>query len=114
MAPEYILNGVITPKLDVFAFGVVLLQLLSGRKASDSLITMIKEMVEADEVREKLQAFMDPALRQRYPLELAFSMANLARSCVHYDINSRPTVSQVLFTLSKILSSLHWDPSYQL
>ncbi|MFZ8398899.1 protein kinase domain-containing protein, partial [Staphylococcus aureus] len=33
MAPEYIENGLITPKMDVFAFGVLMLELLSGREA---------------------------------------------------------------------------------
>ncbi|XP_022718676.1 protein LYK5-like [Durio zibethinus] len=120
MAPEYIENGVITPKLDVFALGVIILELLSGKKAANGeknegeelLSASIKGVLEGDNVREKLKDFIDPSLRPEYPLDLAFSMAQLAKICVAHDINARPSMSEVLVTLSKILSSsLDWDPS---
>ncbi|GLT70887.1 hypothetical protein SLA2020_429390 [Shorea laevis] len=125
MAPEYIENGVITPKLDVFAFGVVMLELLSGREATaadkhggdqeELLYASIRRVLEGDNVREKLQGFVDPSLRNEYPLDLAFSMAQLAKSCVAHDLNSRPAIPEVFMTLSKILSSsLDWDPSDEL
>ena len=54
----------------------------------------------------------DTFLKPKYPLELAFSMAQLAKICVANDLTARPTMSEVLVTLSKILSfSLDWDPS---
>ncbi|KAE8057477.1 hypothetical protein FH972_014167 [Carpinus fangiana] len=125
MAPEYIENGVITPKLDVFAFGVVMLELLSGREATaadkhggdddELLYASIRRVLEGNNVREKLRGFVDPSLRHEYPLDLAFSMAQLAKSCVAHDLNSRPAMPEVLMTLSKILSSsLDWDPSDEL
>jgi hypothetical protein len=124
MAPEYIENGVITPKLDVFAFGVVMLELISGREAAaadkhggdhELLYASIRRVLEGDNVREKLRGFVDPSLRHEYPLDLAFSMAQLAKSCGAHDLNSRPAMPEVFMTLSKILSSsLDWDPSDEL
>ncbi|OVA00190.1 Protein kinase domain [Macleaya cordata] len=125
MAPEYLENGVITPKLDVFAFGVVILELLSGREAAtpsesdnekterDVLLSeSIKMVLEGENVREKLINFIDPSLKQDYPLDLVFSMAQLAMDCVAPDLTSRPTMLNVFMSLSKILSSsLDWDPS---
>ncbi|XVF30623.1 hypothetical protein REPUB_Repub16aG0074500 [Reevesia pubescens] len=121
MAPEYIENGVITPKLDVFALGVIILELLSGKKAANAekngggeelLSASIRGVLEGDNVREKLKNFIDPSLRLEYPLDLAFSMAQMAKICVALDLNARPSMSEVLVTLSKILSSsLDWDPS---
>ncbi|XP_004301598.1 PREDICTED: protein LYK5-like [Fragaria vesca subsp. vesca] len=117
MAPEYMEDGVITPKMDVFTFGVVLLELLSGKPASGDeeymlLYASISGVLEGDDVRDKIKGFMDPSLRLQYPLELAFSMAHLAKSCVALQINSRPTMAQASGTLSKILSStLDWDSS---
>ncbi|XP_010270638.1 PREDICTED: protein LYK5-like [Nelumbo nucifera] len=125
MAPEYIESGVVTPKLDVFAFGVIMLELLSGRdavsasddeKKGDLLLSAeIKQVLEGEHVREKLRDFMDPVLRHEYPLDLAFSMAQLAMNCVNQDLCSRPSIPEVFISLSKILSSsLDWDPSYEL
>ena len=126
LAPEYIENGIVTPKLDVFAFGVVLLELLSGNPAvrpsgnnkggeDDLLFVVIRNVLEGEDVREKLMRFMDYNLRGEYPLDLAYSMAQLAYKCVHRDMNSRPSMSEVSMTLSKIYSSsLDWDPSDEL
>lgn len=126
LAPEYVENGVITPKLDVFAFGVVVLELLSGKEAVtkqkkeedkeeeevEMLCKVINNVVEGENVREKLKAFMDPSLGNEYPFELAYTMAELAKSCVAPDLNSRPSVAQVLTTLLMIVSSsIDWEPS---
>nr|ASM47265.1 lysm-containing receptor kinase 10 [Trema levigatum] len=135
MAPEYIESGLVTPKLDVFAFGVIILQLLSGKPASpeqeanynnnkdnnnnnqreELLSDSIRNVLEGDNVRDKLRDFMDPALRRDYPFDLAFSMAQLAKRCVARDLNSRPEITEAFMTLSKILSSTRdWDPSDEL
>ncbi|CAK8538489.1 unnamed protein product [Lathyrus sativus] len=125
MAPEYIENGLITPKMDVFAFGVVILELLSGREVvggdknnglGDQLLSStVNQVLEGENVREKLRGFMDPNLRDEYPLDLAYSMAEIAKRCVARDLNSRPNVSEVFMVLSKIQSStLDWDPSDEL
>jgi len=124
LAPEYVENGVITSKLDVFAFGVAVLELLSGREAVtihkkkegeeevEMLCKVINSVLGGENVREKLKEFMDPSLGNEYPLELAYTMAQLAKSCVATDLNSRPSVTQVLTTLSMIVSSsIDWEPS---
>ncbi|KAF9590065.1 hypothetical protein IFM89_030377 [Coptis chinensis] len=130
MAPEYMKDGVVTPKMDVFAFGVVMLELLSGKEAvtfsdangndgknvnAELLLLSINQVLEGENVREKLKIFIDPSLRGEYPLDLAFSVAQLAKNCVAKDLNSRPSMFDVFISLSKILSSsLDWDPSDEL
>ncbi|KAJ6930865.1 hypothetical protein NC652_014397 [Populus alba x Populus x berolinensis] len=76
-----------------------MLELLSGKEAAATAI----------------DKSADPCLRDEYPLDLAFSMAQLAKSCVEHDLNTRPSMPQVFMMLSKILSSsLDWDPSDEL
>ncbi|KAK4389967.1 protein LYK5 [Sesamum angolense] len=126
MAPEYIENGLVTPKLDVFAFGVVMLELLSGREpiantsnekkgGGDELLSgSIHGVLDGENARENLRVFMDPWLGEEYPLELAYSMAQLARSCVANNLDARPPLSEVFMALSKLLlSCLEWDPSHE-
>lgn len=63
-------------------------------------------------MRDELRDFIDHSLAYEYPFDLAFSMAQLAKSCVAHDLNARPTMSDIFLILSKILSSsLDWDPS---
>ncbi|GMP83592.1 hypothetical protein CsSME_00037446 [Camellia sinensis var. sinensis] len=135
MAPEYIENGLVTPKLDVYAFGVVMLELLSGREVAsrehdgkkkkngddnekeELLSVTIHQVLEGENVRDKLRTFIDPCLGHQYPLDLAYSLAQLAKNCVgfHDDLNSQPSMSRVFMTLSKSLSSsMDWVPSYEL
>ncbi|PSS17189.1 hypothetical protein CEY00_Acc11978 [Actinidia chinensis var. chinensis] len=127
MAPEYIDNGLVTPKLDVYAFGVVILELLSGSETGNAiqkkrngqdeeeeelLSASISQVLGGENVREKLRGFMDPSLSNEYPLDLAYSLAQLANKCVAHPINSRPPISEVFVILSKILSSsMDWDSS---
>lgn len=124
MAPEYLEHGLVTPKLDVFALGVVMLELLSGREAAtptkdgegkggDLLLwASIEPVLEGENVREKLKGFMDPFLQREYPFDLAFTMAQLAMKCVAHDPSYRPSIVEILMSLSKILSSsLDWDPA---
>eukprot|EP00253_Pinus_taeda_P013327 PITA_13327 len=111
MAPEYLADGLVTPKLDIFSFGVVMLELLSGKPAvlrrdGDVMLwTTIESVVEGSNPKEKLKGFMDLGLQDDYPLEIAFAMARLTRRCVHEDLNSRPTISEIQIALSTLLSA---------
>lgn len=115
MAPEYLAQGLVTPKLDVFSFGVVMLELLSGKPAAFPgdgdvhkevmLWTTIGALVEGSNPKEKLKGFMDPALKDGYPLDMAFAMAELARTCVDEDLNRRPSINEIQMNLSTWLSA---------
>lgn len=126
MAPEYLEHGLIMTQLDVFGFGVLLLELLSGKepvllsedkegedvKQPQLLWEMISSVLSGEDVRSKLREFIDPCLQSDYPFDLAFAMAELAMQCVAREPGLRPRMGEVLVSLSGIYNStFDWDPS---
>ncbi|KAL1335388.1 hypothetical protein HN51_064294 [Arachis hypogaea] len=96
LAPEYYLHGVVDEKTDVFAFGVFLLELISGRKPVDgshqSLHTWAKPILKKGE-EEKL---VDPRLEGEYDGGELKRLAFAASLCIRASSIWRPTMTQVL------------------
>ncbi|KAK1269778.1 Protein LYK5 [Acorus gramineus] len=98
----------VSPKGDVFAFGVVLLELLSGKKAMESRggeIAMAWEEIQGiledgEEREERLKGWMDQNLKGFYPMEGAMSLACMARACTWERSSERPSIGEVVFGLS--------------
>ncbi|XVF17811.1 hypothetical protein REPUB_Repub10bG0156600 [Reevesia pubescens] len=104
----------IIPKVDVFAFGVVLLELLSGKKAMATkengeifmLWKNLKEVLEIEEKKEKrLRKWMDPNLESFYPVDGALSLAVLAMACTQENPLVRPSMVEIVFSLSVLIQS---------
>lgn len=102
------------PKVDVFDYGVVLLQLLSGKKAMVTkeigeivlLCKEIKAVLEIEEKREEsLRKWMDPCLERFYPIDSAPSLATLARLCTLEESSERPSMAEIVFNLTVLTQS---------
>ena len=116
VAPEYLANGIATPKIDVYAFGVVVLELMSGKKAVIGkengrqvlLSKTIVEIMERDHNTEaELDSLIDHCLKEdpRYT-EFAIRVAKLGVACLKLEPETRPTMGDVISTLSKIQADL--------
>ncbi|KAG5560757.1 hypothetical protein RHGRI_003936 [Rhododendron griersonianum] len=98
--PEYFTTGQVTRKSDVYAFGVVLLEVLCGRPPLDdrleeeqiSLINWAKMYIE----KGKLDRIMDPSINGTTTPHSLKYFAKLANNCLHTEPKKRPTMSEVV------------------
>ncbi|KAG5560780.1 hypothetical protein RHGRI_003956 [Rhododendron griersonianum] len=101
--PEYFITGRVTRKSDVYAFGVVLLEVLCGRPPLDdrleeeqtSLILWAEMYIEKGE----LDRIIDPSLSGEATPHCLKYFANLANNCLHTKPKERPTMSEVVESL---------------
>ncbi|PKA67296.1 Receptor-like cytosolic serine/threonine-protein kinase RBK2 [Apostasia shenzhenica] len=96
VAPEYTMHGFVDEKTDVFAYGVLLLELISGREAIDSsqgsLVGWARPIIEKNDVKD----LVDPALGDAYNCEQLKCMVETANLCIQHSSAIRPQMSQVL------------------
>ncbi|KAK1684729.1 hypothetical protein QYE76_045577 [Lolium multiflorum] len=106
-APEYVATGHLYVKSDVYGFGVVLLEMLTGLRALDTtrpapqlnLVDWAKPML-AD--RRKLARLVDPRLEGQYPSKAALRAAQLTLSCLAGDPKNRPSMAEVVVVLEEV------------
>ncbi|KAJ4827496.1 hypothetical protein Tsubulata_027974 [Turnera subulata] len=99
-APEYVSTGHLYVKSDVYGFGVVLLELLTGRKALDtnrptgehSLVDWAKPFMSE---KKKLKKIVDPNIEDQYSIKGAMQLAALVLHCLEPDPKSRPCMEEV-------------------
>ncbi|KAI5071390.1 hypothetical protein GOP47_0013641 [Adiantum capillus-veneris] len=114
LAPEYAVTGRVTTKSDVFSFGVVLMELIAGRKALDE--TQAEESVHLvawfrrmSSNLDDLRASIDPALDVTDESFQSIRMvAELAGHCTNRDAWHRPDMSHAVNVLSPLVEK--WKP----
>ncbi|KAL4576961.1 hypothetical protein LXL04_013062 [Taraxacum kok-saghyz] len=107
-APEYAIVGRASLMSDVFSFGVVLLELISGRhpiyktseKGEESLVIWATPLLQ--DSRRVSTELPDPRLEGNFEEEELQVMAYLAKECLLLDPDARPTMSEVVQILLTI------------
>ncbi|XP_021732346.1 receptor-like serine/threonine-protein kinase NCRK [Chenopodium quinoa] len=111
-APEYAIVGKGTLKSDVFSFGVVLLELITGRtpifnvsdKGDESLVIWAAPRLQ--DSRRVISELPDPNLKGNFPEEEMQIMAYLAKECLLLDPECRPGMSEVVQVLSTLVPNV--------
>ncbi|XP_057429142.1 putative receptor protein kinase ZmPK1 [Lotus japonicus] len=110
MAPEWVFNLPITSKVDVYSYGIVVLEMITGKSPMTGIIQILEGAEPHHErlvtwVREKkrsgakgaswVEQVVDPALGKNYDMNKMEILATVALECVAEDKDMRPSMSQV-------------------
>ncbi|KAI9154191.1 hypothetical protein LWI28_022411 [Acer negundo] len=106
-APEYLATGHLTIKSDIYSFGVVLLEMLSGRRAIDknrpsgehNLVEWAKPYLIN---KRRIFRVLDPRLEGQYSLPLAQKAATLAHQCLSIESKFRPDMDEIVKVLEEL------------
>ncbi|CAI9105134.1 OLC1v1003992C1 [Oldenlandia corymbosa var. corymbosa] len=105
-APEYVMTGHLTARSDIYGFGVVLLEMLIGRRAMDksrpsrehNLVEWARPLLN----HKKLLRILDPRMEGQYSTRTAMKVASLAYQCLSQNPKGRPDMSQVVEILEAV------------
>ncbi|XP_030455174.2 protein kinase STUNTED isoform X2 [Syzygium oleosum] len=112
LAPEYFMYGKVNDKVDVYAYGVVLLELLSGRKpisndfpnGQESLVMWARPILNGGKISELL----DPSLGENYDHHQLERMVLAATLCVRRAPRARPQMNHVVKLLHGDADIVKW------
>ncbi|XP_076942924.1 serine/threonine receptor-like kinase NFP [Bidens hawaiensis] len=108
IAPEYLSDGVVSTKMDVFSFGVLLLELISGREVVDEAGKAL--WVEAyanfngneENHKHMLKGFVDNViLEESCAMDSVMNVMSIAIACLHKDPSKRPSMVDIVYALCK-------------
>ncbi|XP_064969127.1 probable serine/threonine-protein kinase At1g01540 isoform X3 [Musa acuminata AAA Group] len=102
IAPEYAEFGIVSVRTDVYAFGIILFQLISGRRVLDEanghhqhLLQWVEPLVE----NLALHELIDPRLGESYDIYELYHLARAAFLCVRRNPEMRPSIGEVVHLL---------------
>nr|GFA44657.1 probable serine/threonine-protein kinase PIX13 [Tanacetum cinerariifolium] len=107
MAPEYIATGHLYIKSDAYAFGVVMLEIITGLRAmvtkrfgqDQNLLDWGRPILSG---KKSLQKIMDPRLVGDYPTKAANKIAELSLICLRINLKQCPSMDEVVSELQVI------------
>uniref|UniRef100_A0A8K9V2Q3 Interleukin 1 receptor associated kinase 3 n=1 Tax=Oncorhynchus mykiss TaxID=8022 RepID=A0A8K9V2Q3_ONCMY len=105
---EYIRDGKLSVSLDVFSLGVVIMEMITGRKAREEtpkhtlLRNVLREEVEDTGSVDSCLQYLDPRAGL-CPHSMSFTLLRLALDCTSTRPRNRPTMENVLQVLSQLL-----------
>ncbi|XP_021605154.1 inactive protein kinase SELMODRAFT_444075 isoform X4 [Manihot esculenta] len=112
LAPEYAENGIVSVRTDVYAFGIILLQLISGQKVVDpkrekgqqSLRQWAEPLIE----RLALHELIDQRISDSYDTYELYLMAKAALLCIQRNPEMRPSMGEIVRLLEGENNHIHY------
>ncbi|KAI7725470.1 hypothetical protein M8C21_008022 [Ambrosia artemisiifolia] len=104
MSPEYAMDGLFSVKSDVFSFGILVLEIISGRKNTsfykESSLNLIGHVWDFWK-QDKALTIVDSSLRESFNAREVLLCIHVGILCVQELASDRPTMTDIAFMLSK-------------
>ncbi|XP_028555150.1 G-type lectin S-receptor-like serine/threonine-protein kinase SD1-1 isoform X2 [Dendrobium catenatum] len=103
MSPEYAMHGIFSIKSDVFSFGVIVLEILTGKKnrvfdPNDNHVSLVGHAWRLWSESKSLE-LVDDALKYGYPEKEVLRCMQISLLCVQEGSEDRPTMASVVLML---------------
>lgn len=99
LAPEYAMWGKVSENCDVYSFGILLLEIISGRKPLEKLAGGVKrdivQWITPYLHNGSFDRIADPRLKGAFNMEELKKVITIAMRCTHKDPQNRPTMMEV-------------------
>ncbi|MQL79400.1 hypothetical protein Taro_011847 [Colocasia esculenta] len=109
MDPEYVVTQELTEKSDIYSYGVLLLELVTGRRAIQDNKNLVEWSQKFMVSGSKLSELVDPVIKNSVDLEQLHVVVGIIQWCTQREGKVRPSIKQVLRVLHERLDAVHRD-----
>ncbi|CAJ2650184.1 unnamed protein product [Trifolium pratense] len=107
MDPEYVVTQELTEKSDIYSFGVLLLEIVTGRRAIQDHKNLVEWAKPYMESETRLLELVDPNVRESFDLDQLQTVISIVGWCTQREGRARPSIKQVLRLLYETSEPMH-------
>ncbi|KAG7026277.1 Receptor-like cytosolic serine/threonine-protein kinase RBK2, partial [Cucurbita argyrosperma subsp. argyrosperma] len=96
LPPEFFMHGIVDEKTDVYAYGVLLLELITGRRAIDSAQQSLVMWAKPILLKQDLKELVDTSLADAFDTQQMNRLISVASMCIDQSSVQRPEMSEIV------------------
>ncbi|KAI4295662.1 hypothetical protein L6164_035681 [Bauhinia variegata] len=107
MDPEYVVTQELTEKSDIYSFGVILLEIVTGKRVIQDNKNLVEWAQPYMESETRLMELVDPNVRESFDLDQLHTVVSIVGWCTQREGRGRPSIKQVLRLLYETSEPMH-------